>query len=161
MRFAPILGITLLALASTSALAATTDTIVLSGTVASTLQVACTDTAGATALDFDGGSAELIVQVSDCNASTNDDAGLTLTFDPDAGFAGAAADVFAYAVESVADAAAAPLTGVFPADAANDTWATAASGSTDADVYIRFTQDATADPGTYTADIAVTAADNS
>jgi hypothetical protein len=161
MRFAKILGATLLVLPSTSALAATSDTIVLSGTVSSTLGVTCTDLAGATTLDFDGGSSEAIVQVSDCNATTNDDAGLTLTFNPDANFTGAASDVFAFAVESVTDAAAAPATGVFPANDVDDTWASAASGTTDADVYIKFNQDATVDPGTYSANIAVTASDNS
>jgi len=161
MRFVKYLGVSLCLLASSSAFAATTDSIVMSGTVESTLEVVCTDVAGATTIDFDGGSAETIVQVSDCNASSNDDAGLTLTFNPDASFTGPASDVFAFSVESVTDAAAAPIAGVFPADDADDTWVTSASGSTDADVYIKFTQDATVDPGTYTSNIAVTAADNS
>lgn len=150
-----------LLLISSSALAATTDTIVMSGTVASSVEVTCTDVAGATALDFDGGAAELIVKVSDCTATTNDDAGLTLTFNPDASFVGAAADTFTFSVESVADGAGAPLAGAFPGDDVNNTWASGASGATDSDVYIKFTQDAAADPGTYSANIAVTAADNS
>lgn len=159
MRFSITLA--LLTLVSMPAQAATTDTISMSGTVASTLAVDCTDTAGAVALDFDGGSAELIVKVSDCSATTNDDSGLTITFDPDAAFVGSAADTIAFSVESVTDAAAPPLTGDFPGNDVNDTWATAASGATDTDVYIKFTQDPTVHPGTYTANIAVTSIDNS
>ncbi len=147
--------------AGSSAHAATNDTIVLSGSVASTLAVDCTDTAGATSLDFDGGTAVTIVKVSDCSGTTNDDAGLTVTFNPDAAFTSAGSDTIPFSVESVADAASAPVAGDFPGDDVDETWATAASGATDADVYIKFTQDPTLDPGTYAATIAVTSTDNS
>ncbi|MBT3219614.1 MAG: hypothetical protein HN348_11030 [Proteobacteria bacterium] len=147
--------------ASTPAMALTEDTIVMSGEVVSQLEVACTDTTGATDLDFDGGVAEVIVKVADCSADTNDDAGLTITFNPDANFIGDGADVFAFAVESVAEGADPPLSGVFPANDVDDTWATSSAAPTDADVYIKFTQDDQADPGTYEANIAVTTADNS
>lgn len=162
MKLQRLLVISFLLLGSSAAMAATGDTITMGGSVASTLQVACTDTAGAGTLDFDGGLAVTVVKVSDCNASSNDDAGLTVTFNPDANFTSVGADVFAFAILSLADAATVPVEADFVGlDGLDDIWATAVSGSTDADVYVRFTQDVAADPGTYAANIEVSVADNS
>ena len=145
-----------------SAFAAETDTINLSGEVASTLSIECTDTADAADIDLDAaGPAELVVKVADCTGTTNDDAGLTFTFNPDANFSSAGTDVFTYAVLALADGDPAPAAATFGADDTNVEFTSSASGPADTDVYIHTDSDPNADPGTYTSTIAVTSANNS
>jgi len=138
---------------SSAALAATTDTVSLSGSIASTLSVAATDTAGATSLDLSAG--EKIAQVADVNMSTNNDAGLTLT--ATAGNLSHTGTDIAFQVTSVADGATAPDNTGF---AAGTHTTTAARGSTDKDLYILYNPAGTEGAGAYTGSIALDVTDN-
>lgn len=145
---------------SPAALAATTDSIALSGEVASTVGVVCADTVSATALDL-GGAAGQIVMVSECTSDTNNDTGLTITLSSGDLANGGTADTIPYQVSSVAAGGAAPLAGDFTAASGIDyTTASTVSGSYIRDAYILFDGAPANDPATYTATINVTVADN-
>ncbi len=146
-------------LPSAIAIAATTDSVTLSGTVSSTLSIVATDTAAATALDLTTAS-EQIVKVSDLAMSTNNSAGLTLTAssgnltNPDS-------QTIAFKVTSVDDAATAPTSGAFTVASGTDyTVAGSAAGDFDKDLYIAYTPAALQDPGSYSGTISLTVADN-
>lgn len=145
-------------LVSSIAGAATTATVTLGGTVASTLTITSTDTAGAAALNLSSG--QKIAQVADVSMSTNNDQGLTLTA-TSGNLTKTGGVSIAFQVTSVADAATAPLAAAFTvASGTSYTVATSAAGSSLKDLYIMYTPGATQDPGAYAGSITLTVADN-
>jgi hypothetical protein len=151
----------LFALVGGYALAGTSDTVSLSGTVTTTLSIDATDTAGATALDIDGeGSAgEHIVKVADVAMTTNNEQGLTLTFSG-GNLTKTGGTSIAYRVVTVADGASAPVTGDSGWAAGSTTFQTSAAGDSARDLYIKYTPAALQDPGTYTGSISLSISDN-
>jgi hypothetical protein len=141
---------------------AVADTVGLSGTVSSTASVTSVATAGATTLNMGGvGTAigQQIVKVADVALTTNNTAGLTLTVT--SGNLTNGTDDVAYKVTTVADAASAPLSAAFTIASGTDyTVATSAQGAAAKDLYIAYTPAAVLDPGTYTATITLSVADN-
>lgn len=145
------------------AAAASADTVGLSGIVASTASVTSTPTAAATALNMGGvGTAigEQIVKVADLALTTNNTTGLTLTID--SGNLTNGTGNVAFKVQTVAAAAGAPLTAAFTVASGtpNSGYVSSASGADTRDLYIAYTPAAVLDPGTYTATITLTVADN-
>lgn len=153
--------VALIALMGGYAMAETTDSVSLSGVVTSTLAITATDTAGAAALDLDGdGSAsEHIVKVTDALMTTNNDQGLTLSYSG-GNLTKAGGVSIAYSVLTVADGAAAPLTGDAGWATGATTDASSAAGDHVRDLYIKYTPAASQDPGTYTGTISLTVSDN-
>lgn len=149
---------------SPTAFAATTGTVGLQGTVASTLAIAATATAGATTLNLQGaGTAgvQTIVKVADLAIDTNNSTGYTLTVTSGNLVNATTTTPIAYQVTTVADAATAPVAGGFTvASGTNYTVASSAAGSLPKDLYMMHTPAQYQDPGTYTATITVTVADN-
>lgn len=138
--------------------AATTATVTLGGSVASTVEITSTDTAGASTLDLSSG--QKIAKVADVSMNTNNDQGLTLTA-TSGSLTKAGGAAIAFQVTSVADAAAAPLAAAFTiASGTSYTVATSAAGASVKDLYIMYSPGATQDPGAYTGSITLTVADN-
>lgn len=143
---------------SSVAVAATTDTVTLGGTVTSSLQVTSTPTAAASALDLTGG--QKIVKVSDIGMSTNNEQGLTLTA-TSGNLTKAGGTSIAFQVTSVPDTDPAPASGDFLiASGSSYTVGTVASGSDAVDLYIKYTPLALQDPGAYAGSISLTVTDN-
>jgi hypothetical protein len=141
------------------AMAATSDTVTLGGTVTSTVSVDATDTAEASTLDLTTAS-EQIVKVADIAMTTNNSTGLTLTASS-GNLSNPDAETIAFAVTSVTDAAAAPASGAFTVPSGtNYTVANAEAGSFDEDLYIAYTPASLQDPGVYSGTISLTIADN-
>lgn len=144
---------------SSVALAANTDTVALSGSVGTAASVTAVDTTEAAALNLGGmGTAigEQIVKVADVALSTNNTTGLTLTITWGSLTNGTVSIPFT--ATTVADAAAAP-TASTGFGTTGMTYSNAAL--TDArDLYIAYTPGANQDPGTYTATMTLTVADN-
>lgn len=154
-------GVALLALMGGYAMAETTDSVVLSGTVTSTLAITATDTAGAAALDLDGDgtAAEHIVKVADAFMTTNNEQGLTLALSG-GNLTKAGGTSIAYSVVTVADEAAAPLTGDVGWAVGATTDVSAGEGDHPRDLFIKYTPAALQDPGTYSGSISLTVSDN-
>lgn len=145
-------------LTSSVALAATTGTITLGGTVASTLEVTSSSTAGASLLDLTPG--EHIANVADVEMSTNNVQGLTLTASSGSLTHAGGADI-AFQVSSVAHGAGAPIATAFVIASGTDySLATSTAGSVDNDLYILYTPSGTQDPGAYAGSITLTVIDN-
>jgi len=143
---------------SSTAIADTTGTVTLGGTVEPTLSITSTATAGAAALDLSGGTK--IVKVSDLAMSTNNEQGLTLTASS-GNLTKSGGTSIAFQVTSVDNAAAAPAAGAFTiASGSNYTVGTEAAGSVDQDLYIMYTPAALQDPGAYAGSISLTVTDN-
>ncbi len=150
------------ALAAPVAVAATSGTVTLGGTVASTLAITVSATGAASALDLDGdGSASAhVVQVADLAIATNNETGFTLTA-TSGSLTKTGGTSIAYQVTSVNDAAPAPLALAFTvASGSNYTVATSTSGAGNKDLYILYTPLALQDPGTYAGSITLTVSDN-
>lgn len=143
------------------ALAETTGSVSMSGSVSSTLSITSTATAGATSLDLDGDgtSSEHIVKVADLSMSTNNEQGFTLTFSG-GNLTKTGGTSIAYSVVTVADAAAAPLTGDLGWATGSTTYATSAAGDAARDLYIKYTPATLQDPGTYSGSISLSVSDN-
>lgn len=151
-------SLSLAALAPLAAQAATTGSVTLSGSVSSTLSITSTATAGASALNLASG--EKIVKVSDLAMTTNNEQGLTLTASSGS-LTKTGGTSIAYQVHSVADAATAPLSADFLiASGSNYTFATAAAGDSNRDLYIKYNPAALQDPGSYAGSISLTVSDN-
>jgi hypothetical protein len=149
---------------SPATLAATTATVNLAGSVASTLAITSSTAAGASALALQGtGTAgvQTIVKAADVAIDTNNSTGYTLTATSGNLVNATTTTPIAYQVTSVADAAAAPGAGGFTAaSGTNYTVASDAAGPVPKDLYIMYTPAQFQDPGTYTAIITLTVADN-
>lgn len=147
---------------SPTAFAATDATVPLSGTVASTLAITSTATAGASILDLDGdgSAAEHIVKVADLAIATNNEQGYILTV-TSGNLTKTGGTPIAYKVTTVTDAAAAPATGDFAiASGSNYTVSSTGFGSLPKDLYIQYTPAALQDAGAYVATITLNVADN-
>jgi hypothetical protein len=143
---------------SSAAVAATTGSVTLGGTVASSLQITAVDTASASALDLSGG--QKIVKVTDITMGTNNEQGLTLTASS-GNLTKSGGTSIAFQVTSVADGAAAPASGAFTiASGSNYTVGTSGSGDVSKDLYIMYTPLALQDPGAYAGSISLTVTDN-
>ncbi|MBC6436366.1 hypothetical protein FM036_46705 [Nostoc sp. HG1] len=144
---------------SPTAFADTTGSVVMGGSVTSTLNLASVTTAGATALDLDGDGTTPtahIVQVADLTIGTNNEQGYTLTATAGS-LAKAGGTSIAYQVTSVANGEAAPAIGDF--SAGNYTVGTTAAGETLTDLYIKYTPAALQDAGAYAATITLNVVD--
>lgn len=141
----------------------TTDTVLLSGSVTSTLTIEATDTAAAATLPLDGAAAgvQQIVKVADILMSTNNDEGIMLTATSGSlNTAGAGGDPIAFQVAVVEDAAAAVgATFTVPSGTNVTDGLSNTEGSFNKDLYIMYTPAALQDPGTYTGSIGLTVAD--
>jgi len=145
-------------LPSSVALAATTGSITLGGTVASTLEVTSVSTAGSALLDLTPG--DHIAKVADIEMSTNNAQGLTLTASSGSLTHTGGADI-TFQVTSVTDAATAPIAADFAiASGANYTVGTTVAGADNNDLYILYTPSGTQDPGAYAGLITLTVIDN-
>lgn len=148
---------------SPTAFAADTATVILSGTVASTLAITSTTTTEAGTLDLggEGGTASAhIVKVADLAITTNNEQGYTLTVDS-GDLTKNGGTPIAYQVTSVADAATAPASGDFATASGTDyTVGTLVAGAAPKDLYIKYTPAALQDAGVYGATINLTVADN-
>jgi len=149
---------------SPAAFAATDGTVGLSGSVASTLAITAAPTGGATSMNLQGtGTAgvETIIQVADLAIDTNNSTGYTLTVTSGNLVNTTATTPIAYQVTTVADGGTAPVTGAFTvASGTNYTVASSAAGSVPKDLYIKYTPAQYQDPGSYSATINVSVADN-
>jgi hypothetical protein len=144
---------------SSAALAGTTGTVTLAGSVNSTLSMTATDTAGAGALDLTTAS-EQIAQVSDISMTTNNGEGLTLSA-MSGNLTNGSSGSIAFQVTSVDDGATAPAGAAFTtASGTAYTADTGAAGTFDKDLYIRYTPSAGQDPGNYTGSIDLSVSDN-
>ena len=144
--------------ASSGALADTTGSVTLGGTVTSSLQITAVDTAGASALDLSGG--QKIVKVCDITMSTNNEQGLTLSASSGS-LTKTGGTSITFQVTSVADAASAPAAGAFLiATGSPYTVGTIASGSVSKDLYVMYTPLTLQDPGDYGGSIDLTVTDN-
>ena len=139
---------------SPAAFAGTTGSVNVSGSVASTLAVTASPTAGAATLELNDGLSH-IVPVGDLSMSTNNEQGLTLTVNPGNLTKPGGTDI-AFEVTTV-DAGTPAPNAFAPGD---HTVATAAARSAAKDLYIKYTPAALQDPGTYNGTINVSVADN-
>jgi hypothetical protein len=139
--------------------AGTSDTVSLSGSVTSSLDIAATDTAGATALDLSGG--QKIAKVSDLAISTNNEQGFTLTASS-GNLTKAGGTSISFQVATVDDGASAPVAGDFSVASGTDNtdFVSSVAGAKDGDLYILYTPATLQDPGTYTGSISLTVSDN-
>ena len=155
-------GLAIGALASSAALAGTTGSVTLGGTVASTLSIAVAPTATASALPLDGeGSAsEHIVKVAALTMGTNNEQGFTLTASS-GDIVKSGGTSISYQVTSVDAGGSAPASGDFlVASGSNYTYATSGSGPGNQDLYVKYTPLSLQDPGSYSATINLTVTDN-
>ena len=154
--FAQGLVIASLVIAST-ALADTTATVDLGGTVTSTLTLGSTTAGAASGLDLMNG--QQIVKVADVVASTNNEQGLTLTASSGSLAKGGGTSI-PFQVTSV-DEAATPASGAFLiASGSSYTRGTSAAGSINWDLFIMYTPATLQDPGDYTGVIHLSVSDN-
>lgn len=145
-------------LVSSAAIAATTGSVTLGGSVSSSLSLDAEDTLGASTLDLSGG--EKIAKVADISMSTNNEQGLTLTASS-GDLTKTGGSSISFQVTTVADAASAPVAGDFLTASGDDyTVGTSAAGSVNKDMYILYTPAALQDPGAYTGSISLTVTDN-
>jgi hypothetical protein len=143
---------------SSVALAATSGSITLGGTIASTLELSSVSTAGSALLDLTPG--EHVAKVADIEMSTNNVQGLTLTASSGNLSHVGGADI-AFQVTSVTDGATAPVAGDFAIASGGDyTVGTAVAGTDNNDMYILYTPSGTQDPGAYAGTITLTVTDN-
>ncbi|MDZ8186434.1 MAG: hypothetical protein RMX96_16480 [Nostoc sp. ChiSLP02] len=146
-----------------AAFAGTTATVPISGTVASTLEISATATAGANNLDLTTPS-EAIVEVADLAIDTNNSTGYTLTASSGNLTNSDSATSIPYQVKVVDGTASAPVTGDFTVASGTDlTYATSqanAVGSNGKSLFIKYTPASLQDPGTYNATINLTVVDN-
>jgi len=115
-----------------------------------------------TDLDLDGeGSANThIVKVADITFSTDNTAGLTLSVTSGSLTKANGVDID-FQVTTVPNEAAMPTSGDFTVPSGNTyTYITAAAGTENRDVYIRYTPNNLQDPGNYSAAIQLSAIDN-
>ncbi|MEH1912351.1 hypothetical protein [Nostoc sp.] len=150
---------------SPTAFAGTSDTVVLAGTVASTLTITATRKTGAgfANLLVLTGASEKIVKVADLAITTNNTTGYTLTASEGNLTDGAHGDTIAFQSATVADNATAPQSTDFTGTLGVFTDATSitTAGENDKDLYIKYTPSATQQAGTYGATITLNVADNS
>lgn len=144
-------------------LGALADSVALSGSVASTAAIVSTPTPAATSLNLGGTGVaigEQIVKVADLALITNNSTGLTLTIT--SGNLTNGIGSVAFAVQSVADAASAPLSAAFTVASGTDnsTYVSSAAGADDRDLYIAYTPAAVLDPGLYEGTITLSVQDN-
>ena len=144
---------------SSVAMAATTGSVTLGGTVASTLQLTATATAAASSLDLTS-AGPTIVQVADISMSTNNEQGLTLTA-TSGDLTKSGGTPISFQVTTVADAASAPASTAFTVASGTDyTVGTSAAGASAKDMYIMYSPAALQDPGAYAGTISLTVTDN-
>jgi hypothetical protein len=149
---------------SPTAFAGTTDSVILAGTVASTLDIAATPTTGAgSAADLLlTGASEKIVKVADLAITTNNSTGYTLTATEGNLSDGAHGDTIAYKVATVVHGNTAPQATDFNGSSGFYTDSTTTTaGSNPKDLYIKYTPSATQAAGTYGATITLNVADQS
>jgi len=152
-----VLGAT--TLFSAKAMANTSGSVTLNGTVASTLTLTTTTLSAAGALDLTAPTLR-IVQVADLAISTNNEQGYTLTA-TSGNLAKTGGTPIAYRVTTTADGGTAPAAGGFAV--ASHTFASSAANALNSngrDLYIMYTPAALQDPGLYEGIITVTVADN-
>ncbi len=146
---------------SPTAFAGTTDSVILEGTVASTLSITAAPVVGvADDLDLTTNS-EQIVKVADLAITTNNSTGYTLTASEGNLSNGGHGETIAFKSATVDDAATAPATGDFTGTGnlfTDNTTTTA--GSNPKDLYIMYTPSATQGAGDYTGSISLTVTDN-
>jgi len=143
---------------SSVAVAATTGTVTLGGTVAANLLIVSTPTGTASALDLTPG--QKLVLVSVLTMSTNNEQGFRLTA-TSGNLTKAGGTSIAFKVTSVDATTTAPVAGDFTV--ASGTSYTvdsgAQAGSDDQDLYILYTPAALQDPGNYSGSIGLTVTD--
>lgn len=141
----------------------TDDTVTLSGSVTSTLDVNAVDTAAAAALTLQGAGTDVIVQIADVLLTTNNTGGITMS--TAAGGSITSSDggtsTIAFDLVSVDDGVAAPAAGAFGAGAYTQNFTTGfdAAGQLPVDLYMRYDSPALVDPGTYGATVTLQVAD--
>jgi len=146
---------------ATPAMALTTGSVTLGGTVATTLSLTSVDTGTPSALDLSGG--ERILQVADLNIFTNNEQGYTLTASQ-GNLTKIGGTAISFQVLVVGNGATAPVASAFiTATGTAYTYATAAANATgagDQDLYMKYTPAALQDPGVYAGSITLSVADN-
>lgn len=165
-RFLLVTGLALGAscFGASSAMAQVTDTVTLSGTVTSTLDIEAVDTAEAAALTLQGGGADVIVQIADVLLTTNNAGGVAMST------AGAGSitsstggtTTIPFDLVSVDDGVTAPAAGAFTAGAYAQNFTTGFDGTTGqlpVDLYIRYDSPDLVDPGAYGATVTLEVAD--
>lgn len=146
-------------LVSSIAGAATSDTVILGGSVSSSLAIVATDTVAASSLVLTVG--QKIVLVADVAITTNNAEGVTMTATSGSLATVAGNTSIAFQVTTVADAATAPIAAGFSVDSGEEySVSNAAAGDFPLDLYIMYTPVALQDPGAYAGDIFLSVSDN-
>jgi hypothetical protein len=141
---------------SSAALAATTDTVTLSGTVFPALSIDATDTSAAAALPLTKG--EKITKVADMVMTSNNATGLTLS--ATSGNLTSGANTISFQVRTVTHNATPAAADFTTASGDPDTFDTLGAGSFTKDLFILYTPSDTQAAGTYTGTIDLTVTDN-
>lgn len=143
---------------ATSALAASSGTVAIGGTVTTTAAVDVgTPLTEATALDLNTASQQ-VVKVADLTVSTNNATGLTLTVSSGNMVKGDGNTPIPYQVTTVADEAQQP-TSFAVASGTPYTVTTSAAGVVPLDLYVAYTPAENQDPGAYSATINLSVTD--
>ncbi len=142
----------------------TDDTVTLSGSVTSTLDVNAVDTAAAAALALQGGGTDVIVQIADVLLTTNNTGGIAMSTAGAGSIVSSDGGVTTIAFDLVAvdDGVAAPAAGAFTAGAYAQNFTTGFDGTTGqlpVDLYMRYDSPVLVDPGTYGATVTLVVAD--
>lgn len=127
-----------------------------------TVSLVVNSTSIATALDLDGtgNSSTHIIKVADLNLSTSNLQGCTLVISS-SNLSKPGGRSIAFQITTVTDGASAPSTGGFTTPSGDAyTFSTSNAGTTDRDVYIRYTAAPLQDPGTYSASITFSSSEN-
>lgn len=144
---------------SPTAFAGTTDSVILAGTVASTLDMTAAPTSNASALNLTTPT-EQIVKVANLAITTNNTTGYTLTAS-EGNLSDPHGDNIAFQSASVVAGAGTPGTLAFTGSAGTYTDAsTTTAGQNDKDLYIKYLPSATQAAGIYGATITLNVADN-
>lgn len=154
-----VLGAT--TLFSAKAMAGTTGTVTLGGSVSSTLALTTTPTSAASTLDLTTATQQ-IVRVADLAISTNNEQGYTLTA-TSGDLSKTGGTSIAYQVTTTAAGTAAVASNFTVASGTSYTVASTAANATGTngrDLSIMYTPASLQDPGSYTGSITVTVADN-
>ncbi len=147
-----------LLLISSAAVAATGGSVVLTGSVTSTVALVVTP-GGNTGLVLQG-AAQRIVKVAGLAMTTNDDQGLLLTVTSGSMVKAGGEDIV-FQVQTVVGGATAPLAVAFDVESGTDyEVGTTAAGPVNKDLYIMYTTVASQDPGAYEGTINLTVEDN-
>jgi hypothetical protein len=146
-------------LVASFAIAGTSDSVTLGGSVSSSLSINATDTSEASSLNLSGGLK--IVKVADIVIGTNNEQGFTLSASS-GDLTKAGGTSISFQVMTVDDGASAPASGDFTVDSgdANEDFGSSGAGEKEGDLYIKYSPATLQDPGNYSGSISLTVSDN-